>query len=40
MVLWVGTSFKMNKTVEEALAFARRLAHADRERDVHVQRFV
>ncbi|MBX5133333.1 triose-phosphate isomerase [Rhizobium lentis] len=40
MVVWVGTSFKMNKTVEEALAFARRLAHADRDRDARVQRFV
>lgn len=40
MVLWVGTSFKMNKTVEEALAFARRLAETDDERDVRVQRFV
>ncbi|WP_064692781.1 triose-phosphate isomerase [Rhizobium aegyptiacum] len=40
MVVWVGTSFKMNKTLEEALAFARRLADADRGRDTRVQRFV
>ncbi|MBX5193812.1 triose-phosphate isomerase [Rhizobium sp. NZLR10] len=40
MVVWVGTSFKMNKTVEEALAFARHLAQADSERDIRVQRFV
>ncbi|ANK88665.1 MULTISPECIES: triose-phosphate isomerase [unclassified Rhizobium] len=40
MVVWVGTSFKMNKTLEEALAFARRLADADLERDARVQRFV
>ncbi len=40
MAFWVGTSFKMNKTVEEALAFARRLAETDDERDVRVQRFV
>ncbi|RUL99649.1 triose-phosphate isomerase [Rhizobium chutanense] len=40
MVVWVGTSFKMNKTLEEALAFARRLADADREGDIRVQRFV
>jgi len=26
MVVWVGTSFKMNKTLEEALAFARKIA--------------
>ncbi|SCB58764.1 Triosephosphate isomerase [Rhizobium aethiopicum] len=40
MVVWVGTSFKMNKTLEEALAFAPRLADADRGRDTRVQRFV
>jgi triosephosphate isomerase len=40
MVVWVGTSFKMNKTVEEALAFAHRLAATDAERDTRVQRFV
>ncbi|MBB3916236.1 triose-phosphate isomerase [Rhizobium fabae] len=40
MVVWVGTSFKMNKTLEEALAFARRLAYADGDRDPRVQRFV
>jgi triosephosphate isomerase len=40
MVFWVGTSFKMNKTLDEALAFARRLAAVDDERDARVQRFV
>ena len=40
MVVWVGTSFKMSKTVEEALAFAHRLAATDAERDSRVQRFV
>jgi len=40
MVLWVGTSFKMNKTLEEALAFANRLAETDRDRDTRIQRFV
>lgn len=40
MVFWVGTSFKMNKTLGEALAFARHLAAVDVERDTRVQRFV
>ncbi|EJT01709.1 triose-phosphate isomerase [Rhizobium sp. CCGE 510] len=40
MVVWVGTSFQMNKTMEEALAFACHLAEADGERDIRVQRFV
>jgi len=40
MVFWVGTSFKMNKTLDEALTFARRLAETDGARDASVQRFV
>jgi len=40
MTLWVGTSFKMNKTLAEALAFAGRLAEVDRDRDPRIQRFV
>lgn len=40
MTYWVGTSFKMNKTLAEAAAFARRLAEADQVRDARVQRFV
>jgi triosephosphate isomerase len=38
--LWVGTSFKMNKTLAEALAFAEALAAADGGRDARIQRFV
>lgn len=38
--LWVGTSWKMNKTLAEALTFADGLAAADGARDVRVQRFV
>ncbi|OHV85316.1 triose-phosphate isomerase [Ensifer sp. LCM 4579] len=38
--LWVGTSWKMNKTLAEAMAFAEGLAAADAERHVLVQRFV
>ncbi|MCP8893867.1 triose-phosphate isomerase [Shinella daejeonensis] len=38
--LWVGTSFKMNKVLAEALAFAEALKAADGERDSRVQRFV
>lgn len=38
--LWVGTSWKMNKTLAEALAFAEGLAAADGERDARIQRFV
>lgn len=40
MAFWVGTSFKMNKTLAEALAFASRLAEADRDSDPLIQRFV
>ncbi|MCD1266568.1 triose-phosphate isomerase [Shinella sumterensis] len=38
--LWVGTSWKMNKTLAEALAFADGLKAADGERARHVQRFI
>lgn len=40
MAFWVGTSFKMNKTLAEALAFASRLAEADRDSDPLIHRFV
>ncbi|HEV7320225.1 MAG TPA: triose-phosphate isomerase [Ensifer sp.] len=38
--LWVGTSWKMNKTIAEAIAFADGLAAADASRDDRIQRFV
>jgi triosephosphate isomerase len=38
--VWVGTSFKMNKTLSEALAFAEALAGTDAARDPRIQRFV
>ncbi|WP_199260730.1 triose-phosphate isomerase [Paracoccus binzhouensis] len=37
---WIGTSWKMNKTLAEARAFAEGLAAADAARDPRVQRFV
>lgn len=37
---WIGTSWKMNKTLAEAQAFATALAGADAERDPRIQRFV
>lgn len=37
---WIGTSWKMNKTLAEAKAFAEALAAADAERDPRIQRFV
>ena len=37
---WVGTSWKMNKTLAEARAFAEGLAAADGARDPRIQRFV
>lgn len=40
MTFWVGTSFKMNKTLDEALSFAERLAETDGERDQRLQRFI
>ncbi|MDF8355179.1 triose-phosphate isomerase [Ensifer adhaerens] len=38
--LWVGTSWKMNKTLAEAMVFADGLAAADASRDDRIQRFV
>jgi L-erythrulose 1-phosphate isomerase len=37
---WVGTSWKMNKTLAEAREFALALAAADAQRDPRIQRFV
>jgi triosephosphate isomerase len=37
---WVGTSWKMNKTLDEAKAFAEALAAAERTRHPRIQRFV
>jgi triosephosphate isomerase len=38
--VWIGTSWKMNKTLAEARAFAVALAEADAARDPRIQRFV
>ena len=38
--LWIGTSWKMNKTLAEARAFATTLAAADAARAPRIQRFV
>lgn len=38
--VWIGTSWKMNKTLAEAEEFAQRLAQADGARDRRIQRFV
>lgn len=38
--LWVGTSWKMNKTLADAMVFAEGLAAADAARDERIQRFV
>ena len=37
---WVGTSWKMNKTLAEALQFASALKAADEGRDQRIQRFI
>lgn len=37
---WIGTSWKMNKVLAEAQAFASALAEADAGRDARIQRFV
>lgn len=37
---WIGTSWKMNKTLAEARAFAQGLVAADAARDPRIQRFV
>ncbi|WP_116134691.1 triose-phosphate isomerase [Tropicimonas sp. IMCC34043] len=38
--VWIGTSWKMNKTLAEAEVFARAMAAADADRDARIQRFV
>ena len=38
--VWIGTSWKMHKTLAEARAFANKLAGADGDRDPSIQRFV
>jgi L-erythrulose 1-phosphate isomerase len=38
--VWIGTSWKMNKTLAEAMAFANGLKSADNPRDPRIQRFV
>ena len=38
--IWIGTSWKMNKTLAEARIFADGLAKADAARDPRIQRFV
>lgn len=38
--VWIGTSWKMNKTLAEASLFANALAHTDSTRDPRIQRFV
>ena len=38
--VWIGTSWKMNKTLSEARAFAEALVASDRARDPRIQRFV
>jgi triosephosphate isomerase len=38
--VWIGTSWKMNKTLAEARAFAEGLLAADAARDVRIQRFI
>lgn len=40
MTFWIGTSWKMNKTLAEARDFAEGLAAADADRDDRIQRFV
>ncbi|WP_119305922.1 triose-phosphate isomerase [Cohaesibacter haloalkalitolerans] len=37
---WIGTSWKMNKTLAEAVTFANGLKAADANRDPRIQRFV
>ncbi|MFW2543725.1 triose-phosphate isomerase [Primorskyibacter sp. 2E107] len=38
--IWIGTSWKMNKTLAEGEIFAKALAAADASRDPRIQRFV
>lgn len=37
---WIGTSWKMNKVLQEAREFARALGEADQDADPRIQRFV
>ena len=37
--VWIGTSWKMNKTLAAARVFANGLAAADADRDQRIQRF-
>ena len=37
---WIGTSWKMNKTLEEARTFAKQLLANDQDHDARIQRFV
>jgi triosephosphate isomerase len=39
-IAWIGTSWKMNKTLAQAKAFTEALKHADAARDPRIQRFV
>lgn len=39
-VVWIGTSWKMNKTLVEARVFAEGLAAADSSHDPRIQRFI
>jgi len=38
--LWIGTSWKMNKTLPDALAFAEGLVESDADHNARIQRFV
>ena len=38
--VWIGTSWKMNKTLAEALSFADALKQSDMARDERIQRFI
>ena len=40
MNVWIGTSWKMNKTLKQAMDFANALASADGMHDPRIQRFV
>jgi len=40
VLAWIGTSWKMNKTLVEAQAFAKALAESEAARDQRIQRFV
>ncbi len=38
--VWIGTSWKMHKTLAEAKAFATAVARAETPRDPRIQRFI